>query len=378
MVVSNVGMETIDKRSSWGTARGSAPAVPGRLTINGGGIRLVTETPLAVADMDVAGLIGAVVELPIVHGETDAGCISLLDAETVASPFGSSVTRAQAAVIGDAWVKSDAFVEARFSFDWLTAWLAPKSTYDRGEHDDDPILTADLAEQAPCDADAGRATVESVAATSWKAERNAVSVRRETYVRVFLPSALGWDAILRRYIRPLQDLLVVALGRPAQLTGTYLRPAGQPDAPAAALLELRTPLVHRADRGRPTYQQLHAYSNAVLLDDSEFVSNATTILSGWFVVIDKHRVAVMRLNGPSCAPFNYLDNQWAAVSEPMESLHMGLFAAREKTPAEHKARVAAVVAAMEAAGLDQAIQTWATKILESPNDKGACRVIGSR
>jgi hypothetical protein len=78
---------------------------------------------------------------------------------------------------------------------------------------------------------------------------------------------------------------------------------------------------------------------------------------------------VTGLCGPYYAPFIYSGHRYASTFQSAEALAHAIFESRQKTRPEHRARVDAVAAALEIAGLGTDNLDWARRVLLSRNDK---------
>jgi hypothetical protein len=372
-------VDDIETTGRWRRPDEPGVSVAGTLTYSSQGIRLSTAEPMITPERTqrLESFTLGTVSWPVVHGETDGGqIVTLLDAESRYSPFGTHMTRAQAALLGDRPVHVDAFVEVRMSFDWLTAWLSPPQIYDRGEFGDDPEMRVDLARHVLARAPVDDNTLEFVAGSQWRMDRDSAHVDRATYVSLTLAEPTTCREILDRHVRPMQDFLVVAMGRPVQLTGLHLRTSesdqSSPDDSkfvADELFEVKVPLIQRDVQSASGYGELHAYPSPVLLDGASLLQHAPKIMAGWNAVNDRNRTAVIRLNAQAYARFNYLGNQCAAVAQAFESLFMRECGTKQKTKAEHAERVKLVHDALTTAGLRDDIVSWATNVLRARNDK---------
>jgi hypothetical protein len=354
----------------WWLPTAPSTRVYGRLSYGTQALRLVTNETLIAPERSAKAMTWnlGTVAWPIVHGETEANtAITLLGAESRYAPIGKHVTRAGCALLGPDVLERDAFAEVRLTFDWLTAWLCPPKIYDRGPHDDDTEMRVDLRRQSLCGVPVDSDHVEFMANAKWQLAHDAVEVQRSTYVGVRFGEPSSWREILEQHVRPLQDFLVVALGRPVQLTGMYLRPAVEPLS--EDFYDVKLPLIQRDAVSETSYGHLHAFPSTVLLDGAEFLKHAEDIVPGWYDINARNRIAVIRLNAPAYARFNYLSNQCASVAQAFESLFMGECATKQKGRAAHAERVRQVQETLEAAKLDPEIVTWATNVVRARNDK---------
>lgn len=371
-------MDELEVSSLWQRPDEPTALIRGTLSCTSRGIVLASDRPM-VSPRRQAGVeefnLGTVY-WPIVHGRGDDGrAITLLEAEGRVNPVGDHSTRAQAALIGDQPVSANAFAQVRMSFDWLTAWLEPGVLYDRGAKDDDQTMKVDLAEKPLCSAELDFGALTFLAGAKWQLARNSVSATRWTCIDIKLNDPLPWRELLDQHVRPLQDFLIVALGRSVGLTSLIVRAEDESVEVSNDGLkgpwwfDVKVPLIQRdavtvADRGA-----LNAYPSSVLLGGQDLIANAEEILRGWYEVNARNRTAIMRLNAQAYAPFNYLSNQSAGVAQAFESLFLGECEAKQKSKTEHAERVAMVHSVLEASSLDSETVAWATGVVQSRNDK---------
>jgi ApeA N-terminal domain 1 len=366
------------------TVRWSRPDAPeerfiGSLSYSKRGIVVTSDEPMVAGKRKDNGSVEytlGTVSWPIVHGVADDGrFVTLLEAESqYGFPYGKHITRAHAALLGDRPVAADAFREVRMCFDWLTAWLEPPMIYDRGPDDDAPQMIVDLELKTVASVDLDGAAIAFMAGTTSHTSRHQISVTRETWVSVVPSEPKTWRQLLDEYVRPLQDFLVVALGRPVQLISLHLAVAGPPpitddDLWSAPFHDVKIPLIQREPQDMPGRGELNAYPSTVLLPTEQFLDQAVEIVRGWYDVNLRNRTAVIRLNAQAYARFNYLGNQSAAVAQAFESLFLGECETKQKTKSEHAERVAKVCKALTEAGLDSEVVSWATAVVQARNDK---------
>ncbi len=174
--------------------------------------------------------------------------------------------------------------------------------------------------------------------------------------------------ILNEWVRPLQDLLVVCLGRPVRLDTILLRPADQ-DA-RMPLLRLSFNAVQPPGGRSPSAAHLESYAAPTLLTYSRSPLPFADLISEWFSLSARLPAPITLLCGPYYAPFIYSQHRYASTFQSAEALACAQDAGRrEKTPSQHRRRVEAVTAVLETAQLDADTVRWAASVLQGRNDK---------
>ena len=111
-------------------------------------------------------------------------------------------------------------------------------------------------------------------------------------------------ALINRFVRPLQDLLVFALGRPIRLTDILLLPTksiGTGTGLGHAYFESVQPMAPTVVSDADVYSQ----SAPTILTLRSCPLSFDQLLPAWFRVWEEHREAVMLLLIPTYAPFIY-------------------------------------------------------------------------
>jgi len=174
--------------------------------------------------------------------------------------------------------------------------------------------------------------------------------------------------ILNEWVRPLQDLLVVCLGRPVRLDTILLRPPDQD--PRAPLLRLSFNAVQPPGGRSPSAAHLESYAAPTLLTYAGSPLPFADLIGEWFSLFARLPAPITLLCGPYYAPFIYSQHRYASTFQSAEALACAQDAGRrEKTPLQHRQRVEAVTAVLEMAQLDADTVRWAASVLQGRNDK---------
>jgi hypothetical protein len=265
-------------------------------------------------------------------------------------------------------IRDNRFVHLQVTFDYLMPWTQPPGIA-RSEigHDDvaidarrvilDQAALCDKTKVRLCSGVAGRWDHASVHLDQWSALEVTSPAR----------TAKTITGVLDDWVRPLQDLLVVSLGRPVRIDHLAVRPRGQPAR--APLLEVACQLVQPRLGISPRAIEVESYSAPTLLTYRNSAVPFPELIPAWFGLRERLPDVITDLCGPYYAPFIYSGHRYASTFHSAEALARGLFGAKQKTRPEHRARVDAVARALAAADLDPDTRSWATRVLLSRNDK---------
>jgi len=272
---------------------------------------------------------------------------------------------------------TDTFLEARVEFDWLGPWLCPPGLVD--DNDGATISVQwgwrDLA-AATIDDDpvsvryGGRGT----------AGTHQVNVERCAHFRVTFATPRSHRNIVEGRIRPIQDLLTIAIGRPVRLTSLHLRPAGSVDDLGREFGELRLDILQAETFGSASFSDRIAsllnYSAPTLVMGNDPNVPLDRLIPAWFKTWEANRNLIGLLLGRYYAPFMYTAHRYSSAFQAVEALHgRPAFSGRELDRSAHSDRVSAVVRATAAHGLDPDTIGWVQRVLQSRNDKPLWRKV---
>jgi hypothetical protein len=363
----------------WEIAGSDGAPLPGSLEISENRVRLTLDR-FAVRDrLGSAATSPEAVDnftWPDVTGELRAGTpighqVALFGLRPSSWGLDQIVLTAEYATVGHVAPAADGYIEAVIEFDWLRSWIQPPHLTNSDWGGREEPLRFDLAREVLCRARVDDVEVEFITDHSWHVDAYKADVERHAYAKVTFDNAISLRTIRTSWLRPIQDLLIVAIGGPVQLTRLMLRPRDpRPDrewlVDAVVSLNQRSPV----DDASPA--KLMSYASDVILSGQDFVRACSSLLPQWFAVAAKHREAVVRLNAPSYARFMYLDNECALVSQALEALHGTLdLPRRDLPPSEFRQRVSRIMAALDRSPqtLTEADRQWAEKVLQSRNEK---------
>ena len=198
-------------------------------------------------------------------------------------------------------------------------------------------------------------------------------MKQEATFRLRLPPTSSRD-IINNWVRPLQDLLVLALGRAVRLTGLYMKPEGaDPDESfGRASFEAVQPAVGPP----PDWSSIMSYTAPTLLTFRDSPVPFAELVPNWFHLRQELLEVLVLLHSEHYAKFMFNEHKYSAVFQSAEALvsARGL-AGPDKSREDHRARVAGIVAAARAAGIDEEAVNWAERILRTSNGKPLSRQI---
>lgn len=346
--------------------------VPGTLTSDADGVRLILYGPLRPFAMSLSETYGVGgsewTVTPVVHGRLrDMKDVTLVgvSGHNLIGPFDEvrEVYRVDLTLLG--WhASADAFTEVWAEFDWLDAWLDPPSIVsDEGNLDTSKVWEAPV-ELASAQVEGD--TVRLISGVRGERRLSAVHLDRWSALAVKLVVPLDWKSIVERRIRPIHDLLTVALGRPVRLTKLQLRPVDIDRR--IPLCEGRFDIMQAASASR-TRQGIDNYAAPTLLKGNDSRIPLDQLLHAWFDLWERNRDALILLLAHFYAPFMYSDHKFATMFQALEALHSSRFESRELDRNAHAERVAAITEAATKASIDTETVQWAERILKAGNYK---------
>lgn len=216
--------------------------VPGQVTFDADGVTLTLQGSLrAPAVLPGAGGSASPewASEPVAHGQLHGGTeVTLLDLDGRTMPFRlhEETWRAGFALSGGL-TEADAFDVARFEFDALLAWADPPGIAAEGPPSERVVIDPRSATVAETElADQTRLCLRTGVAGTWSHDR----IHLDQWC-AFEASGipLPMRRVLGEWVRPLQDLLIVCLGRPVRLTSLFVRSPGADERSDS--LEVRSP-----------------------------------------------------------------------------------------------------------------------------------------
>lgn len=365
----------------WWLPEGPEHRTRGRLTFDSDGLCLALSGSLDEEDATIPvpwHLDADWATTPIVHGTIDDGShVTLFKVEPVdfqqryedsgASGTERGVYRVDISLHG-AHITSDSFIEAQVEFDCLTPWLRPPPMVDWPEGPPVPRLRLDELELARAQVDGGELIL--CARGTGTIATYKVQWEQQTFAGLkFEPTAAL--NIVAEWIRPIQDFLVFVLGRPVRITALRFRAANPSVDDLDAKWVVGCFEAVQPDAGSPVdVSTIVRRSAATLFMFNDCPLPFDAIASRWFSLRKKMRTSISLLHATHYVNFMFGEHRYASVFQSAEALAKSLgLSGKEKSPIEHRDRVAAIISAARAAEVDGEVVAWAERVLNSRNDK---------
>ncbi len=309
------------------------------------------------------------VEVPILHGhlhgELEAVSVVGLSGVTLGIPFGYGHQDfvADAALVGG-HLAEVRFDRCRVSFDCLDAWANPPPlTIRELSPRTEAAVRINHLDLATADVRGSQVLLRSRISGTWG---DSVHLDQRTEFEVVCQD-LALREILSTWLRPLGDLLVVCLGRPASIT--HLEVHGVDVAGDTRWFRVSQELVQRAPASDVSVSRVRSYdAPTLLLPDDEDVP-FVDLVPEWFCLLDDVAAVVRLLCAPFYAPFIFSEHRYASTFQAAEALALTCFPGPEKAKKEHRQRVADIVDAARNSGVAEEHVEWAKRVLSSANNK---------
>jgi ApeA-like protein/HEPN superfamily Apea-like protein len=360
--------------------------VPGTLLREAGG-RLTLVTHAALRQYEYPPPVDGVVKhsvghpewhrLPLVHGYfRDGNAVTLMGAAgtDMSGPF-EKVTETysvEIALIGS-HLQEDRFSEVQMEFDWLSDWLALPSIIG----DDPRKIDLSVIERMPL-------TLQEIIVRHGKIllrcgvegteNEGSVHLDRVTFVSANPTEAADWKHLLQNWVRPMQDLLTVSLGRVVQVTRLHFRPVAT-ERFGDILVEARfhvtqpTPIAIDNEQGRHSSAVIHNFSASTLYTGSDTSYCVNCVIRSWMLSWQENSGLIALLLAHLYAPFMYTAQRYGSIFQTVEGLHARFFAGSELDRTAHKRRVDGIVEAAKEGNLPADDIEWVERVLRSRNDK---------
>jgi hypothetical protein len=371
-------VEFVSREGRFWLPRQPKRAVHGTVTFQEDGVTLNLQDSLRGPVSRPGGGFGGSPSLasePLIHGRLlDGREVSLQGARGMSWPIDGIQESWQAdfLFIGGL-ITSDRFTRVQVVFDCLMPWAAPAGIV-RGEIGGDDVsidtrritvnqaILGDRTKVRLCTGVEGRWDHSRVHLDQWAAFEVTSLARNAKTIR----------GVLEDWVRPLQDLLAVSLGRPVRIDELAVCPRGRPGR--APLLDVACQLIQPRPGISPKAADIDSYTAPTLLTYRDLTAREAPVsfadlIPAWFELYERLSDVVTGLCGPYYAPFIYSGHRYASTFQSAEALAHGILESRQKTRPEHRVRVDAVAAALDAAGLDTENLGWARRVLLGRNDK---------
>ena len=207
----------------------------------------------------------------------------------------------------------------------VAPWASPPALVDWG--DDPRTGKIDLTRHELEQATVNDATVRLTADWNGEAGGDVVDARRRCWLRVAFQQ-LDLDDVLDQWVRPMQDLLIVLLGRPLRLTDLSVVPDTTGDAKddESDDPEREKPVrvlfggLMAAPGGEASWASLRSWGAPTMFLREDLPASFADLVAGWFAVRENLGEAIALLCSPFYAPFIHAEHRYAATFQSAESI----------------------------------------------------------
>jgi hypothetical protein len=269
------------------------------------------------------------------------------------------------AVLQGAHVSDDVFGGAQVEFDCLTPWVRPPPVRYWDTNSPIPRIRIGDIEIAHVTLASGQIVLHAGGSGTMAEQR--IIWEQQTIIDLKFEGKSILE-IIDTWVRPIQDLLIFILGRPVRLTAFRLRNNDQ--SSGEEWITVHFEVVQPEVVAPVDSSALVRRSAPTLFSFNESPLSFDDLVTHWFSLYNNIRRAVKLLNAPHYVEFMFNEQRYSSIFMSAEALFKPLgIDGREMSPTEHTARVDAIVAAAQAAQLDDEHIRWAARVLQSRNDK---------
>lgn len=264
---------------------------------------------------------------------------------------------------GDAFAPSELVSRLWFEVDLLTPWVA--GSLARRRHGG-AALELDLRTEEIGHADVHGHRLTLTRRWAGAVRSDSVDLRDTCNVRIDMSGQLDLVKALE-LVRPLQDLLVLVLGRPARLTDLKIEPA-ESDGEFPAMLDCFIPIT-QVSAGRPTSSaELGSYWSSTLASfDEAFRADFAGVIAKWFQLHQELQPAITAAISPWYRDGMYSDHRFASAVQAAEAYAGIRFGEQERSSSSHRDRVNRVLTALEESDLTEDERSWTRGVLSNAN-----------
>jgi hypothetical protein len=357
----------------WWLPENPGHKVAGTLSFDANGVQLLLQGSFVVTDE--AAAIRTLANPPdwetisYVYGETydSKEIVTLLRVQGATTPQGPTINVTNMYLGGVALIglhiSDESFVEIQCGYDYLAGWAQPASIVQAMDGEANSV-TVQFGNEEMAAANVDGTEIRLVAGIV--GTTSSESVRSERLVKFTdKPSAPVMMAeVIDKWVRGLQDFLIVCLGQSVRLTHFLVR--ANEGGPWASVCFEAVQGKTKPDVG---ISSVISYTAPTLVTLRTSPSSFDQLIPAWFDVRAKFGQVLTLLLAPYYAPFIYNEHRFSSIFQSCESLAKKKFASREKSREEHHDRVAVITEAASAAGVDAEDVAWAERVLQSRNDK---------
>lgn len=347
--------------------------VHGSVTFDEDGIQLQLDGSLYPPAAPKNGVITSTPEWatePTVHGRLrhPYGDVTLLQVSGVSRPGLDAESWSAAFALTGGLITQDTFSQATVVLDYLMPWTRPPAVLRSNLTDTLVSIDTEQHELATAELDDGT-TVRLITGADGNQSDTAVHLDQWCAFQITgKPRSLL--EILDEWIRPLQDLLVVCLGRPVRIEEMLVRPPVQ--GPRESALNVAFKAVQPPRRDSLPHPE--SYDAPTLLSYNTLPLPFATLVKEWFRLYARFPDAITQLCGPYYAPFIYTRHWYGSTFQSAEAVARAVGETRENPRRKHRQRVKTVLTALEKAKLDEEIVSWVERLIRR-NDKPLAQLI---
>lgn len=366
-------MDDLDIDGKW-----YLPGIPehrahGKLTSDGRGLALSLTEPLEpLSDAEASRVWPRErSEHPLVWGVGyDGELVTLLDVTghnlAAEMELSSAVENHQPTfvVVGD-HLQSDRIEFGQIMFEHLLAWVHPPPPYS----EDDTSFTINTGTEVLGEAalpNGDTIALETGVTGSW----GGPATRADQWCAMHVDCAqpIGISDFVTDRIRPLQDLLSLLLGMSVRIESFQVRAE---DGDPRTSLSVHFDALQVDTSREVSAAALHSYTSPMIASWNELTQAAPfdKLIDTWFGMHRTHRTCIALLLSVLYREGLYVEHRFLTAFQSAERFAKHSYSGRQKKPEEHARRVADIIDAATAAGVDQEDIGWAERILQSRNDR---------
>lgn len=252
----------------------------------------------------------------------------------------------------------------RIGLDLLHAWANPPSLVKGWMVDGEVTLSRGVVELHV--ATHGNQTIRLIGSAEGPAGHDAVHVERRVFVEVS-GIATSIDVIQQEHVRPIHDLLILCLGRSATIT--EMRILIPVEGGTVEWLNMYSQLTQLDSITTLDPHRVRQDDAPTLLVPEEDSVPFSAFVPRWHLLRQEYLDAFVAFFAPFYASFIYSEHVYASTFQAAEALARKLFRSQELEKCAHSARVGAVLAPAQEAGVDPEVLDWAARVLTARNDR---------
>ena len=292
---------------------------------------------------------------PVVHGELiDGSPVSLLGCTQTHWGAATAVDRSAVAIYAcQFWVlgayveESETFSRIDFGLTDLVGWVGQKGFhlhYDlSGE---EPVYSAQTAPHFVASATTNRGAVFFHAGPSLTAGHRSADFGTKSSIEILPDAVVTLANVLARYVRPLQDLLTIATGRPQEVLDLRLVPSRSVEPGESPRDTHDWAEVRFARWSDEAPQGDSPFPDQMLFSLSDLSPSLSESLEAWFVLDDEVHEFRTLATGPTYRGGMFVDQRLLYAVHAIETYHRRRIGGRERGKSEHKALIKQITEAV--------------------------------